>query len=503
MATKAPKSGLRLRLRSIHLPDLPPLYPTEEIAKGIHGILVRQILEARAQLAASEAKKTLPPWWRDFNPETNRAEERLRFWLQHISPPPAVISYTPSPTYFVGEAFRKEIDAGKVEHPGRTELQVSFPKCPFWNPNHSVWKDNVKDEKLAPRTLDPLSGVYLPRVVDIKGTGQFYGGPGQIILQPVIDLEDTVQCGSGVPKTQREYEQLLQQTTIAVLEQFNIKSFTRSGIGTPDIWVDVSPEPTSRRPTLVTSRLCRIATIHASLQDGVAGGKVVINVGQPSLECVHDAERNPWSRINQEHITTSVVAVLSAREKHVAVPGNSIGLQFGSGGAYTDITPSEGSQDRGSTATAPLGLNNWPIVVAWKREFARQLGLNDAYVDYYWGSRDNKSWRSRPVSETPWVGKRPTPVCPVVSYGKDIHKGALGVYNCNTDMESGRSIHHGRVEVPTYEALFLRMTKFLLKSTMGRRHDTRLKLDDGNKIKLVKARSKRVLQYNLAKIMPF
>jgi lipoyl(octanoyl) transferase len=225
---------LKMRLRHLHIPNL-PLYTT---VSDIQEAIRRQFLSAKNSSSSS-----------------------------HPPPPPTLLSFTPHPTYTYGR---------------RQKLPSSF------SPD-----DQTTIPGLHPRLLQPgapaLSSPLLlpdsptPYTPEIhpspRGGLTTYHGPGQIVLWPVVDLVSPHFSASlGV----RSYACLLEKTTISVLSAlFSLRTFTTAD---PGVWT--GPE----------SRPRKIAAMGVHLRRHVSSLGVAVNLDMPYITS-DDVGRNPWSRI--------------------------------------------------------------------------------------------------------------------------------------------------------------------------------------------------------------
>ncbi|KAI0376111.1 hypothetical protein F5Y04DRAFT_224155 [Hypomontagnella monticulosa] len=177
---------------------------------------------------------------------------------QRPAPPsPALISFTPAPTYTLGRRQTEPLSADELARL-HAPLHVSSSST-------------------------GSSFAFTPAVVHApRGGLATYHGPGQIVLWPVVDLRSPVHTQFSV----RDYTCLLEKTTIAVLRKlFGINGFTTAN---PGVWV---------RPSLTGSESGdekKISALGVHLRRHVTGLGVAINLSMPvaGLEV-----ENPWARI--------------------------------------------------------------------------------------------------------------------------------------------------------------------------------------------------------------
>ncbi|KAI1379918.1 hypothetical protein F4677DRAFT_298873 [Hypoxylon crocopeplum] len=229
----------RSRARST-LPSspLPPRYPTYALATRVQSKLQQDLL----------AWKALPPG------------------APHHKPPPrpALISFTPAPTYTLGRRQTEPLAASEL-----ARLRA---------PLHISASSHGKSFGYTPEVL------HAPR-----GGLTTYHGPGQVVLWPVIDLRSPLHAHFSV----RDYTCLLEKTTIATLQRvYGIEGFTTSN---PGVWVRLrSTSLTSEQQDTEEGEERKIAALGVHLRRHVTGLGVAINFGMP----VSGSEAvNPWARI--------------------------------------------------------------------------------------------------------------------------------------------------------------------------------------------------------------
>ncbi|KAL2181111.1 uncharacterized protein P884DRAFT_191775 [Thermothelomyces heterothallicus CBS 202.75] len=180
-----------LRLRHLHLPSIHPHYVPYSLASRVQEHLRRQHL--------------------DFKDGSSTAQ-----------PPPALISFTPSPIFTLG----------RRQTAPPTPSEAARLTAPLHVPSPSPSPDGGGG-----------GASFRPRLVHSpRGGLTTYHGPGQIVLWPVLDLRSprhrnyTVKC----------YARLLESTTIATLRAlFGIRAFTTDD---PGVWTKKKEEEEAANP---------------------------------------------------------------------------------------------------------------------------------------------------------------------------------------------------------------------------------------------------------------
>lgn len=340
-----------LRVRHVAIPDIPPRYPPYQIASTIRATLTDHIAS-----------------FRQFN------EEQLKPRGDLTIAQPTVVAFTPRPTFVIPGYPRV--------HPELKEpLRVSFPPPPEWSPSlwKPTWQKGIED---GPDGPDPLDHGYEPDVIhDGHAQEPAYHGPGHLLLRPVLDLD--AMALTGIPLSW--YKTILETTTVALLKRgFGINVFTRPD--QPGIWLNGNTGGDSQAEQNETEWLRRVASIDATVQDGITSGGVTIHVGQPTFGMSLDKHQNPWERLGATR-PQSIVEHMGQFQRDNPTPLRNV---EGSEIFQRHIrlkcdywAPSwDPKQDHlaytvyGSGAqrrTAPLGMDNFQIGAAWTHEFARQL----------------------------------------------------------------------------------------------------------------------------------
>lgn len=238
-----------MRLRHLQLPhSWPALYPPYSLASRVQEHLRRSQLDFKDAGAAATAATPPQP------PLGVTAEARLP---QSRPPPPALLSFTPLPTYTLGRRQTAPL----------TDLEASRLRAPLHMPDGGG-------------TTLPVTVVHSPR-----GGLVTYHGPGQTVLWPVLDLKSshhkqfTVRC----------YSRLLEDTTIATLRSlFELTAFTTDD---PGVWVHPQVFPSQ-----AAKDVAKIAALGVHLRRHVSALGTAINVAMPGPDVVSE-EMNPWARI--------------------------------------------------------------------------------------------------------------------------------------------------------------------------------------------------------------
>ncbi|KAI2472232.1 hypothetical protein F4781DRAFT_420118 [Annulohypoxylon bovei var. microspora] len=235
-----------MSLRHIPIPSLPwahpPRLPTYGLATRLQTTLQKDLLSWKE---AGGAASSAPP------------------------PAPALITFTPAPTYTMG---RRQERMSKQEHDRlRTKLRVETytesSKLSYWFPKVEI--------------------VYAPR-----GGLTTYHGPGQLLFWPVIDLRSPLHAHFTV----RGYVDLLEQTTVAALRQaYDLECSTTAA--DPGVWAQkartvMGPDGEDME---VVGEEEKIASLGVHLRRHVTGLGIAVNF-RMSVEGTDF--NNPWSRID-------------------------------------------------------------------------------------------------------------------------------------------------------------------------------------------------------------
>ncbi|KUI70411.1 Putative lipoyltransferase-like protein, chloroplastic [Cytospora mali] len=409
--------AMRLRLRHIHIPDLPPLYAPRFAAPMIRDFLHDQIKRMRA---ASEADALQIPDAAGGSHENmplrfSRPTSSFDSWIKCASPPPTVLSFTRRPTYILPKHQLQKTETWQAEYLTnslKSRMEVKFYEPPKWSP--LPWLPLSEQGNTGkPPKIDPLRHEWPePDVMIMPCAEAMYHGPGQVSMWPIMDLRDDVQRGTRKFNTKYEYERILEDTTIQVLKrEYGIEAFAIPGasgvwveskIPPPELGLEQGDRSKSQPTGTRRDNLRRIATIHASVTDDITHWGVSIHVGQP--DPVADAWTsftNPWTPIRQHTTTTSIAAELAhigastghgsrTRQLETWSQRKSKYLQVYfdkeapfAGTLYHSMPYNLIKVQDGRRETAPLGLDNREVSTVWTYEFARQLGMHDGFVDHY------------------------------------------------------------------------------------------------------------------------
>lgn len=389
---------LRLRVRHVHIPSIPPQYTSWADALNFRAKLLDQI-------SASRECQGVPSWLASVDPFTEHNHARLSEWLRFARPPPAVISFTTRPTYLVPESVAA--DDSKIEKL-RQPLRVEFPKPPEWSASNLI-PQHLRQKLANGPQDDPLDHSYEPGVVGTPHIEESaYLGPGQLILWPVLDPLDTIQLVNLRDRTDGVYQSLLEATTIAILRRdFGIVGYSRPDA--PGVWVGWKNEEQKRIATLQTNLVGA---------DRVAYGIAI------HLKSVGRVGLGPWERINQDRDVTSVTDMLANdmidlywRPDQISLINHWVAriprhqertTAFWPGGREV-VSPfcSDLRNHVQEPVTSPLGMIPYATAVAWSHEFARQLGMHDGLVDHMtnpmnWITREVSKWHKR--APRPFIG---------------------------------------------------------------------------------------------------
>lgn len=239
-----------MRLRHIHLPSRPRVFPPYALAAHIQEGLRRALLDA---------KDASPP---------------------PLPLSPTVLSFTPLPTYTLGRrqvAPLAESELSRLQAP----LSVSFP---------SSSSSRLGEERTAS---------YRPAVLaSPRGGLTTYHGPGQVVLWAVADLRSSSHARFSV----RAWARALETATVRCLGRFGIAAFTTDD---PGVWVagrgndrEADGGGVAREAEKAARK---IAALGVSLRRHVSALGVAVNVDMPEPRIgleddVDDEAVNPWQR---------------------------------------------------------------------------------------------------------------------------------------------------------------------------------------------------------------
>lgn len=410
---------MRLRLRHIHIPDLPPVYAPRLLPFKVRDFIQDQIVKLRSLRNTDVTRNLFTP---DKTPEVAfrpfaKPVPPFLEWLQEAGPPPTVLSFTRRPTYIIPKHQLSGAESWQSKYfmqSLKAQVSVKFPEPPGWSP--LPWRPSSAQQNANTESkLDPLKHVWSEAGQLIMPCAEaMYQGPGQVQLWPIMDLNDEVQRGSKRFRTKYEYERLLEDTTIEVLmREYGIEGFSIPS--SPGVWVQsrIPPPELEEEEQLARSEapsmrnkhenVRRIATIHASITNDITQWGVSIHVGQPDhLMDYSSAEPNPWMPLRQHKITTSIAAELahigvSPRHDVRRKPTTEVGtlkktpyLQTyfnkdapHAGSLFESLPYSLVKLQSGRRESAPMGMDNRDLSTAWAYEFARQLGMRNGFVDHY------------------------------------------------------------------------------------------------------------------------
>ncbi|KAI1392492.1 uncharacterized protein F4822DRAFT_130790 [Hypoxylon trugodes] len=214
-------------------------------------------------------------------------QELLAWKASPVAPPPvpALISFTPAPTYTLG---RRQTEPLSTEELARLRAPLRVLQSRSGDADDKV---NGNDKAFA----------FTPEVLHApRGGLATYHGPGQVVLWPVIDLRSPLHTHFGV----REYTCLLEKTTIATLRRlYGIEGFTTSN---PGVWVRHSG--TEER---------KVSALGVHLRRHVTGLGVAINFGMP---VAGPEDVNPWARIIACGLGDKGVTSVAAQLKSPSTP---------------------------------------------------------------------------------------------------------------------------------------------------------------------------------------
>lgn len=322
---------MAFRLRHIHLPSAPGrgIFPTYASASALQELLRRQFLDAKDNGTISQLQ-------------------------------PAVISFTPQPTFTLGrrqaEAALSSAELARLKAP----LRITSP-----NGQH----------------------VFEPAVLaSPRGGLTTYHGPGQVVLWPVLDLKSPRHRQFSV----RCYSRLLETTTIAVLARlWGLRAFTTED---PGVWVrSVFSGAEAQEEEEQETR--KIAALGVHLRRHVSALGTAINLSMPTTRGVvspvpsdgsatsapvtdedgghagqesDEESTNPWARFVACGLAGKGVTCAAAETQAALKDGRGAGGGAGRGAAVGGVVES---------GSGTAGLNAGTVASAWAAELARALGV--------------------------------------------------------------------------------------------------------------------------------
>lgn len=306
-----------LRLRHLHFPSWPTegRYPAYKTAAAVQELLRRRLLD-----------------YKDVTSST-----------RHTSPPhPTLISFTPPPTYTLG---RRQAQASPASSSAASSslrpAEIARLKAPLHV--RSLKADPLPALGVVPTNRNSQSTdattpglddhhVFHPSVfASPRGGLATYHGPGQVVLWPVMIINDSSAPLGYKHFTVRCYSRLLENTTIALLQRlFGLKGFTTED---PGVWVHTpaghrlqQQQPTGPIPPSPAAAAAAAAAAHHQHELPASGGEfrkisalgihlrrhvsslgAAINLDMPttnaavarshdSATTAADADFNPWTR---------------------------------------------------------------------------------------------------------------------------------------------------------------------------------------------------------------
>ncbi|KAI0018145.1 hypothetical protein F4780DRAFT_542374 [Xylariomycetidae sp. FL0641] len=262
---------------------------------GLRHIYLRPFLDASAD---ARQRSAYPTYALATRCQT-ALQQRLLAWKGQPAgargppPDPAVLSFTPAPTYTLGRRQQPQQGApltADEEARLRAPLTVRrFPEYDDDDDDDEVEEGEDEEYRACPRALAPAV-VPAPR-----GGLATYHGPGQLVLWPVVDLRSPrLRAPLGV----RAYACLLEKTTMAAISRFG-GGDGGDGDGPPLTFTTADPGVWTHRyrgnPDAGDARHCRkVAALGVHLRRHVTGLGVAINVDVP---VAGPASVNPWARI--------------------------------------------------------------------------------------------------------------------------------------------------------------------------------------------------------------
>ncbi|KAK8051882.1 hypothetical protein PG993_003267 [Apiospora rasikravindrae] len=380
------------RLRHIWLADTPPHYPPVYAARRVEQLLKEQILKSRAR--RHEAKLPANPIAGGVLPKT------IQKLLERWPLPPAVIAFTPRPTYFLPRSSPLREAVGKGGFLSR--LRLLFPRLPegLGLAAQSQWDmfANSKAQTITATTTSPAEDA----------------GPGRLMLWTIADLDQppSHEYRDGQENDMFSWAETLAQTTIRLLDQeFGIKA--RADPSYSGLWV--------RRGRGGDAQERQIASIwpHVDEATNIVTAGVTLNVGLPlevqilteEEERKETATASPSTQpFDPDEDTTSIAAELAAKPTSFnakdrlksdiirlgkTMPVRQLGAPSSSHSAGRPVWFTRTLEDGAAAETcAPLGMDNYGISVAWSHELARVLGLRNALVDHH----NDGGWTTREVA---------------------------------------------------------------------------------------------------------
>ncbi|KAK8042541.1 hypothetical protein PG994_013024 [Apiospora phragmitis] len=407
------------RLRHIWLADAPPHYPSVYAATRVKDLLKEQILQAREKRRAAQV---LPPNADSLADDGGiKAPKSIRQLLERTPPPPAVIAFTPRPTYFLTRYSPLRDIVGKGGDLSR--LRLLFPRLPEWLPtaqsrhrqrdaipanstqNQATTTTTTATTTSSSTTEDPYDHIYETEVrPPLDGRMPPFSGPGRLMLWTVADLQQRPSTGfSPVGKGQEKGELYSWAATLAQATT-NLLKFDFGILARPDpsysgLWVRRGHGPD------VPERQIAAIWPHVEEESAIVTAGITLNVGLPrevqlfagedeegkeAAAAAAASEKNdgPEDPDGNDHDkdedTTSIAAELAARppgfqpkmwpESNLVNVGKHPPAWWRHGASSPSDRPRpvwytraiEKGGRTGSVGTfAPLGIDNYGISVAW------------------------------------------------------------------------------------------------------------------------------------------
>lgn len=166
-----------------------------------------------------------------------------------VSPSPALISFTPPPTYTLGRRQTSPLSPSDIS---RLTSHLSTPQ-----------------------------GIFRPDLIPSpRGGLTTYHGPGQLVLWPVLDLRSPLHDHFGV----RSYACLLERTTISVLASLFGEGLPgATTTSDPGVWVRSARDGVERK----------VAAVGVHLRRHVTSLGTAVNLDFPGTG---DESVDPWAR---------------------------------------------------------------------------------------------------------------------------------------------------------------------------------------------------------------